>query len=75
MGWVTQTTNRAGSGGQKPGLRCWLTLAVMRAVRTVALLCSGKERPGRTWAGSLWDLVPVLTAMWKWRLCKALRPC
>ena len=44
-------------------------------VITVALLFSGKERPGRPWDGFLWDLVPVLTAMWKWRLCKALRPC
>ena len=29
-------------------------------VRTVAVLCSGKERPGWPWAGCLWDLVPVL---------------
>ena len=47
----------------------------MRAVRTVALLCLGKERPRRLWAGFLWDLVPILTAMWKWRFCKVLRPC
>ena len=37
-------------------------------VITVALLFSGKERPGRPWDGFLWDLVPVLTAMWKQRL-------
>ena len=37
-------------------------------MRTVALLCLGKERPGSLWAGFLWDLLTILTATWKWRL-------
>ena len=37
-------------------------------VRTVALMCSGKESPRKPWAGFLWDLVPILTATWKRRL-------
>ena len=49
--------------GQKPD-----HVGPHRPVRTVALLCSGKERPRRLWAGCLWDIVPILTAMWKWRL-------
>ena len=36
-----------------------------RPVRTVALLCLGKERPGRPWGGFVWDLVPDLTSTWK----------
>lgn len=37
-------------------------------VITMALLCSGKERPRRLWAGCPWDRIPVVTATWKQRL-------
>ena len=51
MGWVTQTTNRAGSGGQKPGLRCWLTVGCHECCENCgcAVLGEGKAREDLGW--------------------------
>ena len=61
--WGESRAEESRPSGQEPD-----HLGPRGPVRTVALLCSGKERPGKPWDGFVWDLVPVLTAMWKQRL-------
>ena len=68
-GWhlVAQSMNLVGSGGQQPRLRCWLTLALMRAVERVchisSPLTSGHCWPWWSWLGleiSTFLFTPVL---------------